>query len=80
MGSMRSTKANSYIAAIDQGTTSTRCLIIDARGEIVSSAAKEHTQILPRQGWVEHDAEEIWDNIRSVVSQAMVAIDITPSD
>lgn len=78
MVGMRSSKANSYIAAIDQGTTSTRCLIIDERGEIISSASKEHRQILPRQGWVEHDPEEIWDNTRSVVSQAMVAIDITP--
>ncbi|HEX6502290.1 MAG TPA: glycerol kinase GlpK [Terriglobales bacterium] len=48
-----------YIAAIDQGTTSTRFLIFDRAGNIVASAQKEHTQIYPRPGWVEHDAEEI---------------------
>lgn len=78
MGRMRTSKANAYVAAIDQGTTSTRCIFIDDSGAIVASAAKEHRQIFPRQGWVEHDAMEIWDNIRSVVSQAMVSIDITP--
>ncbi|WP_080791846.1 glycerol kinase GlpK [Corynebacterium pacaense] len=74
---MTTTKANSYIAAIDQGTTSTRCIIMNAEGDVVSSASKEHRQIFPAQGWVEHDPNEIWDNVRSVVSQAMVAIDIT---
>lgn len=78
MGAMRSSKANSYVAAIDQGTTSTRCIIIDANGDVVSVAAKEHAQIFPQQGWVEHDPMEIWDNVRAVVSQAMVSIDITP--
>lgn len=78
MVAMRSSKANSFIASIDQGTTSTRCVIIDANGEVASSASKEHAQIFPEQGWVEHDPQEIWDNVRSVVSQAMVGIDITP--
>ena len=78
MGAMRASKANSYVAAIDQGTTSTRCIIIDDTGAVVSVAAKEHAQIFPEQGWVEHDPVEIWDNVRAVVSQAMVAIDITP--
>ena len=78
MGAMRASKANAYVAAIDQGTTSTRCIIIDDTGAVVSVAAKEHEQILPQQGWVEHDPVEIWDNVRAVVSQAMVAIDITP--
>lgn len=78
MGVMRSSKANSYVAGIDQGTTSTRCIIIDKNGEVVSVATKEHSQIFPEQGWVEHNAMEIWDNVRAVVSQAMVAIDITP--
>lgn len=77
---MRISKANAYVAAIDQGTTSTRCIFIDAQGKVVSSASKEHRQIFPQQGWVEHDPEEIWDNIRSVVSQAMVSIDITPHE
>src|SRR5699024_7098329 len=54
MGAMRASKANSYVAAIDQGTTSTRCIIIDDTGAVVSVAAKEHEQIFPEQGWVEH--------------------------
>ncbi|ALC06944.1 Glycerol kinase [Corynebacterium deserti GIMN1.010] len=75
---MKTSKANAYVAAIDQGTTSTRCILIDAQGKVVASASKEHEQIFPKQGWVEHDPMEIWDNVRSVVSQAMVSIDITP--
>ena len=52
-----------YIAAIDQGTTSSRCIVFDAKGLIVASAQKEHRQIFPRPGWVEHDASEIWANV-----------------
>ncbi|AIT62015.1 glycerol kinase GlpK [Corynebacterium doosanense] len=68
------------LAAIDQGTTSTRCVIITRSGEVVASAQCEHRQIMPRQGWVEHDAAEIWANVRQVVSQAVVDIDATPED
>lgn len=68
------------IAAIDQGTTSTRCLIVDEDGRIRASAQFEHEQILPRQGWVEHDPMEIWNNTRHAVSEAMVDIDVSPSD
>ena len=49
-----------YVAAIDQGTTSSRCIVFDASGTIVSVAQREHRQIFPQPGWVEHDAEEIW--------------------
>ena len=49
-----------YILALDQGTTSSRCIIYDKRGNTVSVAQKEFRQIYPRQGWVEHDAEEIY--------------------
>ncbi len=60
-----------YIAAIDQGTTSSRCIVFDAGGGIVSVAQKEHRQIFPRPGWVEHDAEEIWANVLEVVHGAL---------
>src|SRR3954471_18273168 len=60
-----------YVAAIDQGTTSTRCMIFDHDGAVVSVGQKEHQQIFPRAGWVEHDADEIWTNTREVVGQAL---------
>jgi glycerol kinase len=62
-----------YVAAIDQGTTSSRCIVFDRAGEIVSVAQREHRQIFPRPGWVEHDAEEIWDNVELVVREALRA-------
>ena len=49
-----------YIMALDQGTTSSRCIIYDKKGNIVSLAQKEFTQIFPKEGWVEHDPMEIW--------------------
>jgi glycerol kinase len=60
-----------YVAAIDQGTTSSRCIVFDAKGAIVAVAQKEHRQIFPRPGWVEHDAEEIWTNVQAVVEGAL---------
>jgi glycerol kinase len=60
-----------YVAAIDQGTTSSRCIVFDADGVVVSVAQREHRQIFPRPGWVEHDAEEIWDGVRYVVREAL---------
>jgi glycerol kinase len=60
-----------YIGAIDQGTTSTRFLVFDGAGKIVASAQKEHRQIYPQAGWVEHDAEEIWQRTREVIEQAL---------
>jgi glycerol kinase len=62
---------NEYIAAIDQGTTSSRCIIFDRSGNIVSLEQKEHEQILPKPGWVEHDAIEIWTNVQEVVAGAL---------
>lgn len=70
----------SFVAAIDQGTTSTRCIIVDHDGKICASAQFEHKQIMPRQGWVEHDATEIWYNARRAVSAAMVDVDGAPED
>ncbi len=61
----------SYIAAIDQGTTSTRCMIFDHAGDVVAVDQLEHEQIFPRAGWVEHDAAEIWRNTREVIGGAM---------
>ncbi|WP_029289192.1 glycerol kinase GlpK [Cellulomonas sp. HZM] len=60
-----------YVLAIDQGTTSTRAIVFDHGGQIVAVGQKEHEQIFPRAGWVEHDAEEIWTNTREVVGLAL---------
>jgi glycerol kinase len=68
-----------YVAAIDQGTTSSRCIVFDASGTPVSAAQREHQQIFPRPGWVEHDAEEIWDHVQFVVQQALEAESIDPA-
>ena len=62
-----------YVAAIDQGTTSSRCIVFDRPGTIVAVAQREHRQIFPRPGWVEHDAEEIWDNVEQVVPRRCAA-------
>ncbi|OEV03262.1 glycerol kinase GlpK [Streptomyces oceani] len=69
-----------FIAAIDQGTTSSRCIVFDQDGRIVSVDQKEHEQILPKPGWVEHDAAEIWTNVQLVVSGALDKAGITRSD
>jgi glycerol kinase len=69
-----------YIAAIDQGTTSTRCMVFDHAGAVVAVAQKEHQQIFPRAGWVEHDPLEIWANVREVVGQALARADLTGAD
>ncbi|WP_028463563.1 glycerol kinase GlpK [Nocardia sp. 348MFTsu5.1] len=69
-----------YVAAVDQGTTSTRCMIFDHSGRVISSEQVEHTQIFPRSGWVEHDAVEIWRHTRRVVAAAMAAEDLQTAD
>lgn len=60
-----------YIASIDQGTTSTRCILFNSNGEIVSQHQKEHRQIYPQPGWVEHNADEIWENTGEVIEGAL---------
>ena len=60
-----------YIAALDQGTTSTRCILFDSGGRVVSVDRVEHRQILPRPGWVEHDPVEIWRNVLAVTAGAL---------
>ena len=62
---------SNYIGAIDQGTTSTRFIIFDRSGRIVSVAQKEHEQIFPQAGWVEHDAAEIWSRTQQVIAEAL---------
>ena len=69
-----------YIFAIDQGTTSTRAIIFDHSGSIVSTGQLEHEQIFPRAGWVEHDPMEIWDNTRQVIGQALSKANLTRHD
>jgi len=66
-----------YVAAIDQGTTSSRCIVFDADGTVVSVAQREHRQIFPQPGWVEHDAEEIWANVEFVIREALAVESIT---
>ncbi|MGQ0479989.1 MAG: glycerol kinase GlpK [Pseudonocardia sp.] len=69
-----------YVAAIDQGTTSTRCILFDHDGRVVAADGREHRQVLPRAGWVEHDATEIWANTREVVAGALAKADLSTSD
>ncbi len=69
-----------YIAAIDQGTTSTRCLLLDERAHIAAAAQREHQQIYPRPGWVEHDAEEIHLATCRVIEQAIVESSVRPGE
>lgn len=71
---------NCYILAIDQGTTSTRAVVYDANGQPAGSAARELTQHYPQPGWVEHDAEEIWQSVADVVPRALAAAKISGGD
>jgi glycerol kinase len=69
-----------FIAAIDQGTTSTRCMVFDFLGNVIAIDQKEHRQIFPQPGWVEHDALEIWQRTQEVVQNAMNKSDLTIAD
>jgi glycerol kinase len=69
-----------YLGAIDQGTTSTRFIVFDHSGRIISVAQKEHEQIFPKPGWVEHDPDEIWHRTREVIGEAMQAKGLRPKD
>src|ERR671931_21570 len=70
----------SYVAAIDQGTTSTRCMVFSHAGEVVAVDQKEHEQIFPKAGWVEHDPEEVWRNTREVAAGALAKADLHAND
>ena len=65
-----------YILAIDQGTTSSRAIIFNKDGEIISSAQREFTQYFPKAGWVEHDANEIWISVVAVYMEALAKASI----
>ncbi len=69
-----------YVIAIDQGTTSSRAIVFDHAGEVISVGQLEHEQIFPAAGWVEHDAAEIWNNIREVIGQALSKANLTRHD
>jgi glycerol kinase len=69
-----------YVAAIDQGTTSTRCMVFDHSGKVISVDQKEHEQIFPQPGWVEHSPTEIWDRTQEVVKGALSKGGLTTAD
>jgi glycerol kinase len=69
-----------FMLAIDQGTTSSRAIIFDHKGDILSVAQKEFTQIYPMPGWVEHDPKEIWTSQASVVAEAVLKAGLQPAD
>ncbi|MEU4365009.1 glycerol kinase GlpK [Promicromonospora sp. NPDC023987] len=69
-----------YVLAIDQGTTSTRSIVFNHAGTVVSSGQIEHDQIFPKAGWVEHKPDQIWDNTRQVVGLALTRANINHSD
>jgi glycerol kinase len=69
-----------YSAALDQGTTSTRCMVFDHGGRVVSVVQKEHEQIYPKPGWVEHDPKEIWARTQEVMDEALSAAGASADD
>ena len=69
-----------YIMALDSGTTSNRCILFNGQGEICSMAQKEFMQYFPQPGWVEHDANEIWQSQLQVAREAMRKIDAAPEE
>src|SRR6478752_924233 len=69
-----------FVASIDQGTTSTRCMVFNREGRVVSVDQREHEQIFPKAGWVEHNAIEIWENTRAVAAAALGKVDLTEKD
>lgn len=72
--------SKNYIMALDQGTTSSRCIIFNKNGEIVASSQKEFTQIYPKTGWVEHNAMEIWGSQMGVVGEALAKAGLDATD
>ena len=69
-----------YVMALDQGTTSSRCILFDKKGNICSMAQKEFTQIYPKPGWVEHNPMEIWSSQLAVLTEAMAMVGASPED
>ena len=68
-----------YVMAIDQGTTSSRAIIFNKKAEIITSSQKEFPQIFPKSGWVEHDANAIWNSVQSVIAEAFIESGIKPN-
>ena len=68
-----------YVMAIDQGTTSSRAIIFNKKAEIITSSQKEFPQIFPQSGWVEHDANAIWNSVQSVIAEAFIESGIKPN-
>lgn len=69
-----------YVMAVDQGTTSTRAMLFNHNGDVISIDQKEHEQIYPKPGWVEHDPSEIWENTRSVMKNAITKANAKETD
>ena len=69
-----------YVMALDQGTTSSRCILFNKKGEIQSMAQKEFSQIYPKPGWVEHNPMEIWSSQLAVTTEAMAMVGASPKD
>ena len=69
-----------YVGALDQGTTSTRFIVFDLGGKTLASAQKEHQQIYPQPGWVEHNPAEIWQRTQEVIAAAMAQANLKPAD
>ena len=76
---MKDKNNEQYILTIDQGTTSSRAVIVNRQGQIVGSSQKEFTQYFPKAGWVEHDANEIWLSVQSVIAGAFIESGIHPT-
>ena len=72
--------AEKYVMALDQGTTSSRCIIYDRKGEQISVAQKEFKQFFPQAGWVEHDPMEIWETQIGVAREALAKAGLKASD
>ncbi|MBZ6526813.1 glycerol kinase GlpK [Aerococcaceae bacterium DSM 111021] len=72
--------AEKYIMSIDQGTTSSRAIIVNKKGEIIGSGQEEFEQIYPQSGWVEHNASKIWNNVQGVISKAIIESELQPED
>ena len=69
-----------YIMALDQGTTSSRCILFDKKGDIISKSSKEYEQIYPKEGWVEHNPMEIWSSQLGVAIEAMAMVNVPADD
>jgi glycerol kinase len=72
--------ARKYVGAVDQGTTSTRFMVFDHEGKVVAIDQKEHEQIYPKPGWVEHNPIEIWDRCKDVIAGALAKANLTAED